>query len=226
MLRVIKVSSFILLLLSVVSCSGYRFINRTNPFQDYGIKSISIPMFKNTSIIPGLEGYVTQEIYNVLSRYPGLRIISGEDLSADAILVGVVGSAQKRYDTYTKASSLFITEGSDLGGSIGQRSRFYLPNTTAYQAGLRLVLIKNPTKSLIDLAKSELGGQMVKSPTIIFTETIGLSSAHSRAILANQSVDEGGVANNTNTRQIFRESLRSVAINAANSFKSLVIDAF
>ncbi|MFN8369170.1 MAG: hypothetical protein U0T83_00940 [Bacteriovoracaceae bacterium] len=67
------------------SCSGYKFINRSNPLAQYGIHSIAIPMFQNTSNVPNVSGVVTKEIVTLLSQFSELRVYPGEWTDADAI---------------------------------------------------------------------------------------------------------------------------------------------
>jgi len=58
------------------SCAGYRFQNRANPFKQYGIKTLAIPMFYNQSTISNIAPAFTKEIYNMLSGFNDLRLVN------------------------------------------------------------------------------------------------------------------------------------------------------
>jgi len=90
--------------LFLISCSGYHFKNKNNPFVAYEIESISIPMFVNWSIVPNVSGPMTSNFINMLMDYSGLTIYSHEKTSADAILVGIISSSDKTRQVYKNKS--------------------------------------------------------------------------------------------------------------------------
>ena len=133
----------------VTACSGYRVANASNPLQEDGIHSISVPMFVNRSAFPNAAAPFTQEMIYMLNKYSGIKVINGEDLKADAILVGVLTSDKKLKDVYKTMTRTF-TDG-DLQTSIGNRPQFYIPTSTQYRIDVQMFLIKNPTKKEMEL---------------------------------------------------------------------------
>ncbi len=80
-------------MLALASCAGYRFQEKNNPFAQYGVKSISVPMFYNHSLFPNISAPMTKEVYQMLSSFSGLKLSSGHE-EADAVLVGIITSPE------------------------------------------------------------------------------------------------------------------------------------
>jgi len=210
-----------------VACSGYGFRGVENPFRNYGINSISIPMFVNKSIIPGVSGPFTAEIFSSLSHFKGLRLYSGENSKADAILIGVLESREHRNEVYNNAvGRRYISDGTALKQSIGARGGYYLNNQSAYVISLRIYLIKDPVWSDVALAKSDFGKYLAKGPKIILSETHAISQGFSRVLNSNLSSDDGGVVNFTNTKGVLDQSILAAAQSAASWFQGVVVSAF
>lgn len=47
----------------LTGCAGYAFKQQSNPFEHYGIKSISVPNFYNKSQLPRASVALTSRIY-------------------------------------------------------------------------------------------------------------------------------------------------------------------
>ncbi len=58
-----------------MSCSGYRFQSKSNPFAQYGIRSISVPMFYNKSNFADVSGPFTREIYKTLLEFKNRDVL-------------------------------------------------------------------------------------------------------------------------------------------------------
>ena len=84
----------ILLILLCSSCAGYRFQDKENPFKQYGIRSLSIPMFFNQSSHSNISGMFTKEIYKMISEFDNLKVYGGGS-SGDAVLIGIIESSGK-----------------------------------------------------------------------------------------------------------------------------------
>lgn len=221
MIRVFLVS---FLILTLNGCSGYRFKEISNPFKNYGIKTVAVPMFVNHSILPKVNVPITKEIFGLLSSYPDLKINAGENKNADAVLLGIVSSGARRNQTFKTTGKIF-TEGL-VKESLGDRKPFYLPIQTQYGVSIQLVLVKRPTKSLVNLIRGEMGKYLVKNSKIIFNETLTLNQSFSRRLFDNLSVDKGGVVNFTQNLGNFEKSMVELAKNAAKQFDQEVLDAF
>ena len=61
----IKVISmkYIVLLLLFSACRGYHFRNQTNPFENYAVRTVAIPMFLNQTPVPNTSAPFTKEQY-------------------------------------------------------------------------------------------------------------------------------------------------------------------
>lgn len=207
-----------IVLIMLSSCAGYRFQQSANPFAQYGVKSISIPMFYNQSNFPNISAPMTKEIYHVLSKFNDLELRSG-DQEADAVLIGIVMSPDKVRRSMIgedfRSAKNVIDEIGD------QRGDFYIPARTRLQSSLRLVLLKNPTPKEIELLKSGLGRFAIGSK-IIINETIALTSSFNRELYSGEALS----VVDTQNRGAMRNSIEEMAKSAAQNFKDMVLYAF
>lgn len=222
--NLMKHLKIIFILIATSSCAGYHFTDNRNPFAKYGIKSVSVPVFVNRSILKFATGPITREFIETLSDFSGLRVEVGENMESDAILIGILDSAEKKRDVFKSSGELFT--GGSLKKSIGKRQQFYLPRSTSYSASLRLVLIKKAVKSDLKLAKSKFAQFMNNNPKVIFNEVISVSSSYSHALSGDKGPDSGNVVNYTKTDRLYLNSLNSMAESAANNFRELIVNAF
>ena len=86
------------------SCAHYRLKDKNNPFAQYQISKLYIPMFYNQSNFPGVNGILTQKIYQTLAQYNQLKIVSKAS-EADAALVGIVESPQSMREAISTNST-------------------------------------------------------------------------------------------------------------------------
>lgn len=208
---------FIILFLS--SCAGYRYQESKNPFAQYGIKSISIPMFYNHSNLTNVSSPMTNEIYVMLTKFKELKVKSGYK-KADAILIGIVSSARALSKSRTGSNLRSVKNAA--GELIGDnRGDFYIPSNTTVGAQLNLILIKNPSPNEIKLMKSSFG-KFVVSSKIIFNETIPLNQTFTRELYTDESV----AVVNTQNRSAVKKSVSDMARSAAQNFKDMIIYAF
>lgn len=208
---------FIILFLS--SCAGYRYQESKNPFAQYGIKSISIPMFYNHSNLTNVSSPMTNEIYVMLTKFKELKVKSGYK-KADAVLIGIVSSTRTLSKSRTGSNLRSVKNAA--GELIGDnRGDFYIPSNTTVGAQLNLILIKNPSPNEIKLMKSSLG-KFVVSSKIIFNETIPLSQTFTRELYTDESV----AVVNTQNRSAVKKSVSDMARSAAQNFKDMIIYAF
>lgn len=209
---------FILILIS--SCSGYRFKNSNNPFENYGVRKIAIPMFLNQSPIPNVSAPFTKEITLLLSQYPGIEIVGADSDHADAVLVGLIDSKDKLSET-VKTNGYKVTN-SVAPKSLAGRSDFFVPFSTSLNLQVRLILIKDPKKEEIDVAQSELAGQLQNNPKILFNETFPVSGSFNREIYD----ESGGQVNFTQNKGAMDRTVKTMATNFSNTFKEMILYAF
>lgn len=210
----------IFLLFSLSSCADYRYQKLDNPFSQYGIKSISVPMFYNQSNFQNISPAFTKEIYKMLSGFKGLKIQGGNN-NTDATLVGIIDSQDFRRDSReaTGPRSVKNIANSKIGAARGD---FYIPSSNTLRAELRIIVIKKPTQEDIDFLKSNLGKENFISSKIIFRESIALSSSFTREIL----LGEATAVNSTQNRGAEKRTIGEMAKSSASTFRDMILYAF
>jgi hypothetical protein len=210
----------LLLLLIISSCAGYSFKEKNNPFNQFGIESISVPMFYNHTNFPGLSGAFTKKIFHTLSDFKELMIYSGLK-STDAVLIGIIESPDKKRETVITdgRNKVQNTYGEDV---IGQnRSDFLLPTKNKLNLRLRLIVIKHPSSEEIKFFQTKIGEKALSSK-VIFNEVVDLKTSYTLSELDQSAISVLGSQN----RGIQKEALRGLADTAANSFKDMILYAF
>lgn len=210
-----------LVLLILSSCSGYRFSQQENPLAQYGIQSISVPMFYNYSNIPEVQSDFTKEIYRLFTSYSGLKLYNGYNPSADAVVIGIIKSPQKLTDTI-RAQNLRLAQGVAKNKIGNVRQNFYVPGTSDVQLFLQFIVIKKPTEEELALLKSGIGDQVRSSSRIVINEIIPLRFQYTREYLDNEGTEVVGTQNAGVQRRAFSQ----LAEQAALSVRDLVLYAF
>ena len=214
---------FILLLFS--SCSGYRLSQQDNPLAQYGIRSLSLPMFFNYSNQTDVSGHFTKETYRLLSTYKGLQLRNGYRPDADAILIGIIKSPEKISFT-AQPNNLRVAQ-NRAGTAIGsQRQNFYIPGTTDISLFLHIILIKKPTEQELMLLKSGIGDQIKASSRIIFNEVIPLRGQYAREVFDNSAISDAVSVTATQNAGLHRKVIRNLSEQAAISVRDLILYAF
>jgi hypothetical protein len=210
----------LLLLVIITSCAGYSFKEKNNPFNQFGIESISVPMFYNHTNFPALSGVFTKEIFHTLSDFKELMIYSGME-TTDAVLIGVIESADKKRETVITDGRKSVKNmyGEDIIGE--NREDFLLPTTNLLNIRLRLIVIKHPTIEEIKFFQTEIGSKALSSK-VIFNEVVNLKTSYTLNELDQSAISVLGTQN----RSIQRETLHNLALSAANSFKDMILYAF
>lgn len=220
---------WILLVLLVVSCSGYRYTQQDNPLSQYGINSLSIPMFHNYSNQPDVAPAFTRETYRLLSGFSGLRLSSGYNPNSDALLLGIVKSPEKIALTMNPQSLRVAQD--RAGEAIGAtREKFYIPGTTDVQLYVQVVVIKKPTEEELALLKSGIGDQVKLTSKIIFNETIPLRTTFAREVFDKDKAGTVGIdpVNVTATQNagLRRKTMASLAEQTAINIRDMILYAF
>lgn len=217
---------WIILFLFVISgCAGYRYTQQDNPLSQYGISSLSVPMFFNYSNQPELSGNFTRETFRLLTSFKGLKLYSGYDSDSDAVLIGIIKSPDKVYLTL-RPNNLRVAQ-SRAGNAIGnKRQNFYIPGTTEISLSLQIIVIKKPTNEELTLLKSGLGEQVQLSSRIIFNETIPLRSQFAREVFDTSATSDATSVTATQNAGIQRKAVKTLSEQAAISVRDLILYAF
>lgn len=223
MRRTMLLSLFIAVLFS--SCSGYRYSQQDNPLSQYGITSLSVPMFHNFSNQPEVAGDFTRETYRLLTGYSGLKLSSGYNKEADALMVGIIKSPERVSETLIPGNFRVAEE--RAGDAIGnKRQRFFIPGTSQANLYLQVIVIKKPTEEELALLKSGIGDQIKLTSKVIFNETLPLRAQYTREIF-NKDGDINSVdITATQNEGVRRKTMQSMAEQAALSIRDMILYAF
>lgn len=210
-----------LFLFLTLSCSGYRYGHPNNPLSQYGISSLSVPMFYNYSNLPSLSADFTQQTYLQLMSFTGLKLNSGYSKKSDAVLFGIIRSPEKVTDTL-RTGSIRVAKEITPNAIGSKRQSFYVPGSTSIQLYLQIVLIKKPTEEEIGLFHSDISPQIPLSSRVVLNELIPLSESFVRELID----DEGVQVVATQNSGIQRKKIKSLAQNAAITIRDLILYAF
>ncbi len=212
---------YIVLLFSFLSsCSGYRVKRDENPLARYNIHSLAIPVFQNKTNLPNVSAPFTKRIVGLLNSFSGLKIYSGLNKEADAVLLGIVRSPRHLNETLTVRSNRFT--GDVTPQNMKGRRDFFIPERNYVNLELSLVLIKKPRKEELDIFSSDIAPYLKGMPRIILNEKMNLKGAY---YLSN--LDRAGSAvNDTQSAGNLEKEIDTLAIQASSNFKTMVLYAF
>ncbi|MBC7429863.1 MAG: hypothetical protein H7336_14710 [Bacteriovorax sp.] len=220
----VRFFSIFVFMLTLASCAGYHFNTNNNPLLGYDIRSVAVPMFVNRSALPELAAPMTREITFALNEYSGIKVMSGDNDNADAVLIGILDS-RDHYNEVVKTTNQLFTDDT-IKTSIGARNPFYYPIETSYEFALQIILIKRPSKEELQLLTTDLGLYMKINPKVVLMDTIPLTGKFSRVVGDNVSSDSPGKTNFVKNKGLFEKSIQDTAAGAAKTFKQVVLNAF
>lgn len=203
-----------------VSCAGYRFQDKSNPFAQYSISSLSIPMFYNQSSLGNVSGRFTKEIFNTLTPFNDLILHTG-DKNSDAVLIGIIESDEKRRDLLTTQTSTSAQSGFGRDVIGDKRDDFLIPSSNAIKMYLRIIVIKHPTPEEIKFLQTEYGDKVLSSK-IVFNERISLSTAYGLKQYQGEAISVLGTQN----EGLYLQAIDILANQAAESFRDMILYAF
>jgi hypothetical protein len=212
------------LVLSLVffsSCSGYRYSQTSNPFQQYGVDSLAIPMFYNFSSLPEVSTSFTRETYKLLSGFTGLKLKSGWDKNADAVLIGIVRS-QEKMNEVVDTQALRSAQGASPKAVGKSRPDFYVAGTTRVTLTLQVIVVKRPTPEELELLRSDLGAKIPAQGKILFNESFPITDAFNREIYDDEAVSVVGTQN----AGVLRRTKDTLASRAAEQIRDMILYAF
>lgn len=210
---------WIILLSLLFGCSGYRFTQQENPLSQYGIQSLSIPMFYNYSNMPEVSAEFTRETYGLLTGFTGLKLKSGYSEKTDAVLIGIIRSPLKTNETIRPSSP---RSAKSKIPQVGNRRDFIIPGTSDVELVLQIIMIKKPTEEEIALVRSGIGDLVQTNSKIIFNEKFPIRTRYTRELLEDQGIQVIGTQN----AGVQRRTVRSMAESAATSVRDMILYAF
>lgn len=211
----------LLIFLVLFGCSGYRFSQQENPLSQYGIQSLSVPMFYNYSNLPEVQGDFTRETYRLLTGFSGLKLINGYKNESDAVLIGILKTPEKISETI-RATNLRVAQDKAPNSLGTKREKFYIPGTSDVNLYLHIIVIKKPTEEELALLKSGIGDKITTNSRVIFNEYLPLRMVFTREVLDNEGTEVVGTQN----QGVQRKSLKNLAEQAAVSVRDMILYAF
>jgi hypothetical protein len=212
----------ILALVGVISgCSGYRYTQTSNPLQQYGVNSLSVPMFYNFSSVPEVSSNFTRETYKLLSGFGGLKLHSGWSKKSDAVLIGIVRS-EERMSEVLQPQNLRVAQGAAEKKIGDQRLEFYVPGSTRTHLSLQVVVVKRPTAEELALLQSDIGEKVLPQGKILFNERFSLDTAFNREIFDGEATSVVGTQN----AGALRRAKDTLAQRAAEQIRDMILYAF
>lgn len=205
----------------MAGCSGYRFTQQENPLSQYGIHSLSIPVFYNYSNMPEVSADFTRETYRLLTGFSGLKLMSGYSPNSDAVLIGIVRSRERSVESM-RAMNLRVAK-DQVPKAVGStRQSFYIPGTNEMELFLQVIVIKKPTEEEIALLQSGIGDQIQANSRVIFNERLPLRAQYLREIMDEPGTDVIATQN----AGVQRRTVRNMAETAAISIRDMILYAF
>lgn len=209
------------ILFTLFGCSGYRFSQQKNPLSQYGIQSLSVPMFYNYSNMAEIQSDFTRETYQLLTEFSGLKLKSGYRSSTDAVLIGIIRSPEKIADTI-KPLNLRLAQGRASNAIGNKRQNFYIPGSSDVSLYLQVIVIKKPTQEELSLLMSNIGDKIRPNSRIIFNELLPLRIQYTREVLDYEGVHVVATQN----QGVQRKTLKNLAERAAVSIRDMILYAF
>lgn len=221
---------FLILILITISCSGYRYTQQDNPLTQYGINSLSIPMFHNYSNQPNVSGRFTRETYRLLTGFSGLKLSSGFNPNADALLIGIIKSPEKVSETLNAGSPRVAQDRSSKALESARpgvtRPKFSIPGTTEALLFVQVIVIKKPTEEELALLKSGIGDVVKLTSRVIFNETLPIRAQYTREIFDNNDVTDAISVTATQNEGVRRKTLDAMAEQTALNIRDMILYAF
>lgn len=211
---------WIIILCLLASCGGYRFTQQENPLSQYGIHSLSIPMFYNYSSMPDVSPDFTRETYRLLTGFSGLKLLSGYSKDSDAVMIGIIRSRERVVDSL-RALNPRAAKGQSPN-AVGARRNFYVPGSNQMELFLQVIVIKKPTEEEIALLRSGIGDQVKSSSRIIFNERLPVVAQYTRDIMDKPGTDVIATQNSG----VQKKTTMTMAENAAISIRDMILYAF
>ena len=203
-------------------------MDKENPFQWYDIKTISVPVFENQTVLPQVSAPFTQAIVRLLSEYRGLKVVAGSDTSCDAILLGTVTGPKKLVATLRPIDNKTVKAIEGGSTSTGNRPDFIVPATTEVNLGIRIILVKNPLPEDIEFLKSELAQNAnFKHPKVFLDTQFPLTENFERTLYGGSEDRYRGIeVNATQNKGKVERSITNLAQKGADQFRELVLGVF
>jgi hypothetical protein len=218
---VVRKFSLAIFILFLSSCAGYQWTNKTNPFARYGIRKLCIPTFLNQSTLSGPSVSFTSEVMKMLNTFNNLEVQGGFSSDCDGVLIGKIKSSSTLAATVTNQEIRVAKTIADQSIG-GVRGDFYVPAVTKIGLQVQFIVIKRPTEEELKFFLSNYADRIISGQKIVFNELISIEERFNREIFDGEAT----VVNATQNRGATKKSINQLALNAANTFRDMILYAF
>ena len=167
----------IIMTLFLISCSGYKIREQVNPFKKEGIESIAVPMFVNKTNLQSVSNTFSSAVISMLNTYRGLKVVTTDTFSADAVLLGIIQSQRGGYEPIDTEDRNLLSKGQI--DALGSRSAFTLETVKRLGVRVHILILKKPKKSEVDFLINYFDFKKEIFPRSVFSRSFDLSSTFS-----------------------------------------------
>ncbi len=213
---------FKIVLLLLFSCSGYKIVKNENNFKKYGLKSISIPMFYNQSILPNVTGSFTNAFSRELNTIKNLEIKSPNSTNVDGYFVGIIRSSQTEKNVIKRGLSARIKDIAPLNAPLNEN---LVPLSNSLVLTLEIYLIRRnaSSQSLISRIREKNHPELLNQhPSIILKRLIKIDTNFVREFYDGAN----SVVNATQYQGTLAKVVEREARKSAIDFKDSVRNVF
>ncbi len=222
-IRILIVRILSLVFLLLISCSGYKIQNQSNPFKQEGINSIAVPMFINKTNLQSVSNTYSQAVISMLSKYRGLKVSSTNIYSDDAVLIGIIEPIGQAHEAIkTKETDLLSKNRVE---AIGARSAFTLETIKRLSIRVRVLVLKKPKKEEIDFLINYFDFKKEMFPRSVFSRTFDLNADFSVDNTIGDNTTSAPVRG-TRNKSIEQYSVENLANTFAKNLKGIIDNAF
>ncbi len=206
------------LVLLFISCSGYKIAKNDNNFKKYGVKSISIPMFYNQSILPNVSSVFTKSFTKELNSIRNLNIKSPNSMTVDSYFVGIVRSEKYEKNVIRRNLSNRIKDITPLNAP-NNENLVSIGNSLKLTVEVFLIRRSPDSKSLIAKLREQEFPELIRQhPSIILRRSIPISYNFIREIYDSSD----SVVNATQYYGTLEKVLDKVSVKAASDFRDSI----
>jgi hypothetical protein len=179
----IKIQLILFLLIFQLGCSGYYLKKNNNPFEQYNITSLYVPLFYNHSNLPFASAELTRAFINELMPLKGIKIVTNKAEPADAILLGIFSSTPEMSKTYRTARTALIK--SEDYSNIGTREDFLVPSETKGTFNLQIMVLRAATDEQIEYLLDQKSNPF-ELPEMILNHRFDMSFTFERLLFSDE----------------------------------------
>lgn len=204
---------FVLIVLLLQSCAGYKPIGTTNIFNKNQIDSVVIHQTENDSSFFNVSHYFSKSVAKELAHLKGVTFKNSLDGSRnEGILVTRLISDFDRNKSISVEAMKFIDKSTGYESSIGNREGFYINYQLGYLVQLEVILIKNPRRPQVE-------GDLGLNSEIIFKKVFPVNFKMNNVSNAGGGADGAGAVNFVMNESIKEKAFELASVSVATEIR-------